>query len=231
MSEKKLFLTAIVAGILGVVFVLGYVSTLDRGPEPVAILVTSRAIATGEVLDDNAVVVDYTTAVPEDAMSGDDLALFTSGADVRARHPLSARSIVMMGDVQVGDAPELAEKVPNGMRAMSIPVTPETSVANLIRPGNMVEILVARKLSDLEASLLADSGASDEELVRTVPGGPFEVLAIGDTFGMAPGTVSQESYRTVTLLVKPTDAKVILGLMAEFGSWDGMTLVLVGSQG
>lgn len=230
MNEKKLFLTAIIAGVLGVVFVLAYVSTIDRGPEPVAILVTTRDIATGELLDGDAVKVDYTTAVPGDAMSGDDLALFRSGSDMRARRPISARSMVLMGDVQVGDAPDLADQVPKGMRAMSIPVTPETSVANLIRPGNHVDILVARKLSELEAGLLVDSGADEDELVKTVPGGPYEVLAIGDTFGLPSGVTVSGDYRTVTLLVKPSDAKVILGLIAEYGSWDGMTLVLVGQN-
>lgn len=232
MSEKKLFITAIVAGVLGVVFVLAYVANVDRGPDPIPILVTSRDISTGEVLDDESVEIDYTTSVPDGAMSGEDLALFRADAGLRARRPISAKSMVMMGDVQVGSAPELAAQLPNGMRAMSIPVTPETSVANLIRPGNMVEILVARKVSEIEASLLVESnGGGDDSLVRTIPGGPFEVLAVGDTFGEAPGARRRATYGTVTLLVKPSDARTILGLMAEFGSWDGMTLILVGDNG
>ncbi len=64
----------------------------------------------------------------------------------------------------------LAGLLPEGMRAMSIPVTAETGVAGFVLPGTMVDVLLTRQI--------AGEGATDEDVRSDVILENVQVLAV-----------------------------------------------------
>ncbi|MCX8131882.1 MAG: Flp pilus assembly protein CpaB [Clostridia bacterium] len=99
----------------------------------------------------------------------------------------------------------LAYNVPDGKRAVSIAVTEEIQVANLIKPDDMVDVV---------ASFEFDKDEGTIKVTRTIVQN-VQILALGQEM-----TVSEEKKeelpKTVTLAVSPSDAEKVI-YAAEFG--------------
>lgn len=92
-------------------------------------------------------------------------------------------------------ASDLQYKVPQGMRAITVPVNSLTGVAGLVKPGNYVDVLVSYKITDL---------TEDLKVVTVVQN--VLVLAVGPDMQRKDGVQAVEN---VTLAVAPGDTQTI----------------------
>jgi pilus assembly protein CpaB len=97
----------------------------------------------------------------------------------------------------------LAEIIPQGMRAIAVRVTDELAVANLIRPGDRVDVLV---ISNGVHGARGDEAPFPNAEVRTIVQN-VRVLAVGEAMiGREPNS---KDYRNVTLAVTPKEAGLV----------------------
>ncbi len=117
----------------------------------------------------------------------------------------------------------LAYKVPEDMRAISVNVNEQIEVANLIRPGDFVDIIASFPLEnqDIGQNTIISLGKS-ETVIQNV-----QVLALGQNMVIEEGK-DMELPKTVTLAVTPKDAEK-LTFVSEFGSIR-MTLRSIGDD-
>ena len=117
----------------------------------------------------------------------------------------------------------LAYKVPKDMRAISVNVNEQIEVANLIRPGDYVDIIASFPMEsqDVGPNTIM-SVAKAETVIQNV-----QVLALGQSMTIEEGK-DTELPKTVTLAVTPKDAEK-LTYVSEFASIR-MTLRSVGDD-
>ena len=104
----------------------------------------------------------------------------------------------------------LADDVPDGMRAVSIPVSGASAVSGLVRPGDHVDVL--------GSFALPEGGAKDAGEARVVTMTVLQnvtVLATGTTTarsraGSDRDGASSAGYGTVTLCATPREAEVLV---------------------
>jgi pilus assembly protein CpaB len=142
MRGKSMILLAIALG-CGLVASIGISQVMERGSTPVAapptveIFVTTTDINIGDKLDASNVKLEKWPAdkVPEGALT--DLAQVEgqfAGSRLFEGEPIVAQRL------QDNDTSD-SKKIPDGYRAMAIKVTMDTAVANLIRPGDRVDVI------------------------------------------------------------------------------------------
>jgi len=96
-----------------------------------------------------------------------------------------------------------SELIPSGMRAVALHVTEDSAVANLIRPGDKVDVLVVSNAAKTAA--IGNRLFPPAEAVTVLQNVP--VLAVGEmTVG---GGSSNSNTKNVTLVVTPRDAALI----------------------
>ncbi|WP_010247423.1 Flp pilus assembly protein CpaB [Acetivibrio cellulolyticus] len=117
----------------------------------------------------------------------------------------------------------LAYNVPEGMRAISVNVNEQTEVANLIRPGDFVDIIASFPLEkqDIGQNTIINLGIS-QTVIQNV-----QVLALGQDLAIEEDK-KLELPKTVTLAVSPKDAEK-LTFVTEFGTMR-MTLRSIGDD-
>jgi Flp pilus assembly protein CpaB len=211
----------------------------ERGRE-IGVLVTVASIGRGDRFDDRLLEVQQVPEhlVPLGAMRETDKVALLAGQGAVAFRDLPPRSFVMSSDVRTSQDRSIVERIDPVMRAMAVPVSKTTSVANLIRPADRVDVLVARRVPEIERVLVGPDG---KPVLQAGSGRPVtnvesvlenvEVLAVGGELDPQLGAGARERYDTVTLHVTMEQAKALLNAMAAFGSWDGVTLLLHGEPG
>ena len=97
----------------------------------------------------------------------------------------------------------ISELIPPGMRAVALHVTEDSAVANLIRPGDKVDVLIVSNASKaVQVGSRLFPPAEAVTVLQNVP-----VLAVGEnTVG---GGSSGTATKNVTLVVSPRDAAMI----------------------
>ena len=160
--------------------------------ERARIVVAARDLAAGTVIDTQSIKLAAWPRedLPPGALSDVKLVLgSTVKHDLTQNQPI-VQDILLEHGKTGGVLPFL---IPNGMRAMSIPVTPVSDMAGMILPHTRVDVLVTSSES---------SGSS--EMTRIVLQN-VEVLAVQTKLDSA-GNEPQHAD-VVTLLVTPTDAE------------------------
>jgi pilus assembly protein CpaB len=158
----------------------------------VEIVVAGRSLSPGQVLDASSVKL---AAWPRDNLPAGALTDLKQAQDQVAKHDLIENqpivsSMLLQQGKSGGILPFL---IPNGMRAMSIPVTPVSDMAGMILPHTRVDVLVT-------------SGEPGGQTERTrIVLQDVEVLAAQTTLD-APNNEPQHA-EVVTLLVTPKDAE------------------------
>ena len=123
-----------------------------------------------------------------------------TGAIVRT--PILAGEPIVPGKiVRGGEGGYLSVTLLPGMRAVAIPLTPQTGVGGFILPGDRVDVLVTRR----EAANGAAATATVEPVLRNV-----QVLAI-DQQVQAPKNAKSLVGGSATLEVPAADVEVLLG--------------------
>jgi pilus assembly protein CpaB len=148
-KNKKVLLIAGVLALFAAVLTVGLVSSLEqkyrRGAQPKEVLVAKGYIAEGTLLTQYMVDVikvpsDYRQPKSLDAIGQ---LVNENGANIYATAvPIEAgEQVVLTKLVSAGKETGLAIVVPEGKRAMTIPVDVASGVADLIKPGNAVDII------------------------------------------------------------------------------------------
>lgn len=92
---------------------------------------------------------------------------------------------------------ELPYRIPKGTRAVTVSVTPESAVANLIKPGHRVDVLISYKI-DREDKQVTESFTMLQNI---------KVLAVGSEMDKKDGVQAGEN---ITLAVIPQDAQKVM---------------------
>jgi pilus assembly protein CpaB len=172
-----LALVAIVVAGIAVLIVNSYLSGMEERAEVQAeeqrlarIVVASQPLAFGDPLTRENIRLQNFPAgsVPQGAFTSIERAL----ADNRvALRPIVPGEPVLADKVSGADGRAvLSANLPDGMRAVSVPITAITGVSGFVRPGDTVDVLLTRKI-DVD-------GATGDDLMSDVILERVQVLAI-----------------------------------------------------
>jgi pilus assembly protein CpaB len=161
--------------------------------EPRAVVVAAGAIAaqtplTEALIAEREVPADF---IPAGAVTAQEYSQFVGW---RPRVALAAGDVITRNLLQAPDDASLAERLPNGMRAVTVPVDEVSSVAGLIQPGDLVDVLLIEK-------------AELEPRVRVILQA-VKVMAIGRMLGTETAELDRGS--SLTLHLAPRDAQRVL---------------------
>lgn len=226
MKQKVVLL---IAGVMGfTAFLLTHVylqrerQAIFRDARQVSVVVALRDLPAGEELtrDNTTTRLMFENQLDRRVFRGDDRDVVlgrTLRYGITANTPITWFHV----GVDLDDAANLAPAISSGMRAISIPVSAETAVSNLVRPNDRVDILGTFSLTD------PTNPAELESVTLTVLQN-VTVLATGQDLGrteieIVGGGRRRGGYNTVTIAVFPQEAEVLAFAMHARGQ---LTLTL-----
>ncbi len=198
MNIKQVMAVAAMAGVLAAVLAYFWFESKARELEdlstPAPVLVTVKNVPTGTRIDDTLVKVKQiprkfiqpgALRAPEEAEGQLALAPLAPGEQVLP-NKLSVRGVI------------LSQAVPVGKRAVTVSVDLAGGVAGLIKPGDLVDVLVTLNDPEMPKTFA---------LIQAAP-----VLAVGQSFTAQPagqevGMLGLPQADTVTLAASPYEAQ------------------------
>ena len=226
------WIAAIVLGTLSILAVNKYLTLQQRGSEQkkVFLLAASADIKPDQELTRNDLEI---RSFPAESVSEVSITVPGTGsaaASEETERKIGAGQQIFWSDLASPERPTFQSRIPAHMRAVTIPVTPISSVNNLIQPGDMVDILFTSSNEDgedVDAALLLvaaanRNGANAAETVTApaaVPKKParteillsrIPVLAVGQNFRPdISGENGMAAYSGVTLMVTPQEGVLL----------------------
>ncbi len=197
-----------------------------------AVLVASRDLAAGAAIEGDLVRV---VEVPAASIAAGALTTVEQADGRMLRYPVAAGEQILASkfvDTERAGSTGLAFVIPEGMRAVSVPLSEVSGAGGLIVPGDRVDVLAAVDSRRIEGS---ERRFQDESLLET----PRDhgavvtilqdalVLAIGQTVSPAPAMARdagtqradeaavQPQAASVTLAVDPEQAQVLFMAVME----------------
>jgi pilus assembly protein CpaB len=221
MKGVTAIIISILAGLLALLFVGSYIRTREAELLQISdmrpVVIASTDILPGVAIEENMIAE---TQVPQKFLQP---GAFSSIRDVVGQIPAVPvqEGSQVLGTSMTGVGRSLATKIPRGRRAVSIAVSDVTSVNNLIRPSNYVDVLAILKLG-------SSPGASDQKTIVATLFQNVLVVAVGNDIGeVKPATgdgeglgmfSAQESgtVNTVTVALTPEQVQALV-LVQEVG--------------
>lgn len=155
MNNKKIMILAVILGILTALSLFFYINKVEQTYKnvPMAKVIVAKAAipAKSELAADKFVL----KSMPRDfvnegmATSLEQIKGAISKVEIGAGEVVLLNKIVKKSDAGSG----LAYAVPEGKRAMSIPITEVTGVADLINPGDRVDVLATVEVPNSEITV------------------------------------------------------------------------------
>jgi len=226
MKQKMVLILAVGMGILAFALTHLYLKTelrkLTAGMRKVAIVVAREELTANTVLDtsNTADFEVFERGLSDRVFRVEDRKLAMGRTllyPVRKGEPIMWHHI---GASNLRELSGLADLVPNGMRAMSIPVSTDTAVSGLIRPNDRVDILGT-------FSFIDQANPEEMETVTFTVLQDVAVLATGQETARVELEISSSrrssSYNTVTIAVFPEEAELLAFAMNVKGT---LTLTL-----
>jgi pilus assembly protein CpaB len=133
----------------------------------------NRAYITGGVATVQPDLASKASNVLENVERGDAAMQALAGSLVR--EPILANEPITQTKLVRGDGSFMAVKLPEGMRAMSIPITAESDAGGFVLPGDRVDVVLSLKAQG-GGDPAAGKGASSRLVMRNI-----KVLAIDQT--------------------------------------------------
>lgn len=220
MKEKLILLLAAVCGVLAMVLVKVYMNTemnrLKKKYEMVRVIGAAKDLAPGTALDAEMIgeLEIPKTAVTDRNIRREHLNVILGR---KLKNTVNLKSQILWSDIVDMEARggNLANMVKEGERAVSIPVDMTSSVTGLVEPNDRVDILGTFTFPSMKGDPQLDTVTLT--ILQNVT-----VLATGrDTSGsmnlaMASGAQRKGgSYSTVTLLVTPKEAEMLVFAMQK----------------
>jgi pilus assembly protein CpaB len=215
MKGKTAIIISVLFGILAWIFVYLYLSTREAELLQISdlrsVVIAATDILPGVAIEENMIAQ---TEVPQKFLQP---GAFTSTRDVVGQIPAVPiqQGSQILGTSMTGVGRSLATKIPRGHRAVSVAVSDVTSVNNLIRPSNYVDILAILKLG-------SSVGSSDQKTVVATLFQNILVLAVGNDIGeVRPasgdgeglgmfGAQEQATFSTVTVALTPEQVQALI---------------------
>lgn len=175
---------------------------LPVGPE---VLVATRALPVGTILDATALKFQpWPKDLVENAYYQKDTTDMSRLLGTVVRLPITAGQPVTQGQlVKPGDRGFLAAALGPGMRAVTVPVSAQTSVAGFVFPGDHIDLILTQAVSGNDGPPLKTS----ETVVRNL-----RVLATDQRTGDqkdANGNTVVQTFSTITVEATPRIAEQI----------------------
>jgi len=200
--NRTAILASVIVAALGFVLLGVYVRQFQReatGGDPIALLAMSQDVAAGVPLTEQMLIV---RTLPESYVEERQVlaSALPRVLGVRSSIDLEANQTLLWTDLSTSprDRSSLSSRMPKGMRAMSISGAGGRFSAELMRPGDRVDVLLTK----------ATPGSAAK--VVTVPLlQNLLVLAVGDRFGAADVQSSPLRSDSVTLLLTIDQASLL----------------------
>ena len=210
MENRMPIIVSLVVGLVAVALVNLYVGTVQESMRPnvTRVMLASHDIKAGAVLDakDVALGIKSTDSLPKLHVKWDERNLYLGQ---RVEVPVAEGDYVLASyfGAQGQAAQRLSEKIDakQNQRALTIPVTTETSLERSIRPGDRVDLLLTYQKAELTAAPRGNAGQAVQKLTTTPLLENVYVLFTGRY-----GSTSASEYSTITVLVSPEEAKLLI---------------------
>lgn len=209
--NKGMLLVGLILGLLTVILLNRYINALTQSEEAAAssyvdVVVAANTIPEHVTIGEEMVVM---ASLPEAAIHPDAIRSLDDVVGGITRMEIINGEQVLSGRIVTEDIKAtLSYEIPEGMRAITIPVGSVTGVANYVNIGDRVDILVTYSLEEGEEGEedVGQEGTTTYTQLQNV-----EVLAIGGkrTSTGDENPESQEQTDTMTILVNPQQAEVV----------------------
>ena len=213
MQSRMPIIAALVAGLVAVLLLNLYIGSLQQSLQPnlTAVVVSAHALSPGIVLDakDIAQALRPTDALPKLAVKWEERALYL-GQRVDLPVPESDYLLANYFGGVATSGQRLSEKIDAkaNQRAITIPVSAESSLERSLRPGDRIDLLLSYTRGEASAGARPGAPGSVTAKIVTVP--LLENVYVISTGQY--GVVSQQ-YSTITVLASPDEAKLVIWAM------------------
>jgi pilus assembly protein CpaB len=175
------------------------VESRSKAKKTVKVLVPKQDLPKGAVLSAAAVAVRQVPAdwAHSNALGPDEFARVDGQ---RLAYPVSAGEMLMWSLLEGERAPSFSARLPNGARAITVPVDEVNSISGLLQPGDRIDLMVSAK---------REGKVFMFPLMQNV-----SVLATG-SLAVPPSNwdgreATKRTYATITLEASPEDARKVL---------------------
>lgn len=214
MQSRMPIIAALIAGLVAIVLLNLYVGGIEESLRPslTSVVMTARPLQAGAVLDAKDIIEQKrpTDALPKLAIKWDERALYLG-----QRLDIAVGS----GDYVLANyfgglattAQRLSERIDakNNLRALTIPVTAETSLERSLRAGDRVDLMITYTKAEVAPGVATAKGIAPGSVSSKIVTTPLlekvYVLATGPF-----GTAVSNNYSTITLQVSPEEAELII---------------------
>ena len=205
-TNKRTLIVAVILGLITVIALNSYIRSLDM-PAMASIPHTEVVVAINTIPAHTRITNEMlqTESIPSDAVHPEALLSIGDAAGGISRVDIIKGEQVLASRIATEDRrASLSYRVPEGLRAISIPVNEVVGVAGYISPGDKVDVLVSYIIDDI----LIEEEEQDEMTLTFTVFQNILVLASGEETRDKDDEESQV-VSTVTLAVKPEQAEVL----------------------
>jgi len=203
---NKKFVALVVSILVGVLSIWGFKTAFDhkvesmtqKGPE------VTYVVASKELLAGNLISADTVSQrnIPSDYQQSNAVLAtdFDSIDGLPLKVDLKPGDIVMYSMVDAKK--DIAKLIPPGRRALTIPVDDESSISTMLKPGDLIDLMVTLQSAEKTATVPLMQGV--------------KILATGKQTDVSDEVSDSTGYTNITLDVSADDAKNIT-LAASMG--------------
>ncbi len=123
---------------------------------------------------------------------------------VAVRNIGASEALSQINTAATPEGTSLSKVIPQGLRAVALRVNEDSSVANLIRPGDRVDVLVVSNSRAAPAAGRVFPPAQAVTILQNIP-----VLAVGRATVVAGSNNANVAARTIALAVTPRQAAMV----------------------
>lgn len=203
---NKKFVALVVSILVGVLSIWGFKTAFDhkiesmtkKGPE-VAYVVASKELLAGGLISTDTV---SQRNIPSDYQQSNAVLATDFGSidGLPLKVDLKPGDIIMYS--MVDTKKDIAKLIPPGRRALTIPVDDESSISTMLKPGDLIDLMVTLQSAEKTATV---------QLMQGV-----KILATGKQTAVSDEVSGITGYTNITLDVSADDAKNIT-LAASMG--------------
>ncbi len=217
MARKKLLLAAIIVGLFAGFLIYLYGKQMETSVEeltanPQEVIVAAQPIPAGTPLQQDFI---RTKSVPQQFLPANPL--LARDLDIYLGQPVSgdiaAEAMILTSDfATVEVARTLSGRIPEGERAMTLPVDAISGLGGLLRPGDRVDILGTFPMSQ-DDQLIPEAGGDSIGYVTMSLLQNVTLLAVGQEISDIGGSRQQAQrggYSNVTVSVTPDEAELMI---------------------
>lgn len=216
MAKKKLLIAAIIVGFFAGFLLYLYGKQIESERDaitanPHEVVEASRDIAAGTPLDQGSIT---TRTVPQQFLPANPL--LARDIDIYLGRPvgkdITRGAMLLTSDFSVAEtARTLAGRIPEGERAMTIPVDALSGVAGLLRPGDRVDIMGTFPVGQQDELIPEARGGESIGYVTMSLLQNVTLLAVGQEISdVYSDRGHRGSYANVTLSLTPDEAELMI---------------------